>query len=117
MVCPPPDAEEIPELPDNPEPELLAEPEEADEPVDVPAEVPEFCDAAALPVELPEPVVLAWDEPGRAYATTPAAARPAAPTVTVTARSRAWPRRRASAAAATGRAGRGGTPLPLPGAC
>lgn len=48
------------------EPELLAEPAEPDEPVGRPADEPEFCDAAALPVELPEFVVLAWDEPGRA---------------------------------------------------
>ena len=115
MVCPPPDAEEIPELPDNPEPELLAEPEEADEPVDVPAEVPEFCDAAALPVELPEPVVLACDEPGRVYATTPATARPAAPTATVAARSRERPRCRAAAACAVGRAVQSRGPPPPPG--
>jgi hypothetical protein len=62
---PPPGATEIPELPENPEPpvaaepELLAEPEEPDEPVDVLAEEPVFCDAAALPVEPPDPVVLA----------------------------------------------------------
>jgi len=95
------------------EPELFAEPEEPDEPVDVPAEEPLFCDAAALPVEPPEPVVLAWDEPGRAYATTPAAAMPATPTVTVAARSLDRPRLRAAAAAVTGRAGPGGAPLPL----
>jgi len=65
---PAPCAAEIPE----PEPlgdvapELLAEPAEPDEPVGRPADEPEFCDAAALPVELPEFVVLAWDEPGRA---------------------------------------------------
>jgi hypothetical protein len=97
------------------EPELLAEPEEADEPVNVPAEEPVFCDAAALPVEPPEPVVLAWDEPGRAYATTPAAARPATPIVTVVARSRDWPSRRAAAAAATGRAVQSPASLPSPG--
>jgi hypothetical protein len=117
---PPPGAAEIPELPENPEPpvaaepELLAEPEEAGEPVDVLAEEPDFCDADALPVELPELVVLARDEPGRAYATAPATARPAAPTAMVAARSRDWPRRRAAAAAATGRACPGGASLPLP---
>ncbi|MBO0816610.1 MAG: hypothetical protein J2P30_15895, partial [Actinobacteria bacterium] len=74
MVWPLPCAAEIPELPEDPEPPmdleppLLAEPEEADEPVDVLAEEPELCDPAALPVEPLEPVVLAWDEPGSAYA-------------------------------------------------
>jgi hypothetical protein len=96
---PPPGAEEIPEPPENPEPELLAGP---DEPVDVPAGEPVPDDVAALPVELPELVVLAWDEPGSAYATTPATATPAAPTAAVAARSRDWPRRRATVAAATG---------------
>lgn len=106
---PPPGAAEIPEPPENPEPELLAEP---DEPVDMPAGEPVPGDVAALPVELPEPVVLAWDEPGSAYATTPATATPAAPTATVAARSRDWPRRRATAAAATGHAAAGGAWMP-----
>ena len=113
MVWPPPGATEIPELPENPEPPVAAEPEEPDEPVDVPAEEPVLCDAAALPLELPEPVVPVWDEPGRAYATTPAAARPATPIATVAARSRDWPCRRAATAAATGHAGPAGVPLPL----
>jgi len=76
VVWPPPGATEIPEPPENPElpvspeppvssePELLAEPEEADEPLELPAEEPACCDAA--PVEPPELVVLACDEPGRA---------------------------------------------------
>ena len=59
VVWPPPGATEIPELPENPEPPVAAEPEEPDEPVDVPAEEPVLRDAAALPVEPPEPVVLA----------------------------------------------------------
>jgi hypothetical protein len=112
---PAPCAAEIPEPPEDPEPPVPAEPEllaEPDEPVAVPAEEPVCCDAAALPVELPELVVLAWDEPGRAYATTPATARPAAPTVTVVARSRDWPRRRAAAAAVTCRAAPGGASSP-----
>jgi len=126
VVCPPPPgAEEIPELPKDPEPpvaaepELFAEPEEADEsseePVEVSSEEPVRCDAAAFPAELPEPAVLAWDEPGRAYATAPATARPAAPTATVTARSRDWPRRRAAAAAVTGPAAPGEAWRPRPG--
>jgi len=77
VVCPPPPgAEEIPELPGNPEPpvaaepELLAEPEEADEPSEEPVELsspePVRCDAAAFPVEPPEPEVPGCDEPGSA---------------------------------------------------
>jgi hypothetical protein len=118
VVWPPPCVAEIPELPENPEPPVAAEPEllaEPDEPVEVPAEEPVFCDAAALPVEPPEPVVLAWDEPGSAYATTPVTARPAAPTATVAARSRDRPCRRAAATAATGRAASHGAAWPRPG--
>ena len=102
MVWPPPCAAEIPEPPENPDPPVAAEPEllaEPDEPV--------FCDAA--------PVVLAWDEPGSAYARTPVTARPAAPTATVVARSRDRPCRRATAAAATGRAAPPGASVPRPG--
>ena len=67
MVWPPPWAWEIPELPENPppvavDPELFAAPEEADEsseePVEVSSEEPVRCDAAAFPLELPEPEVL-----------------------------------------------------------
>ena len=105
MVWPPePCAEEIPEPPESPEladdpelaeePEPLADPEVLDEP-DEPDEVPELLDAA-LPEE---PVVLACDDPGRAKATTPAAARPAAPIPAVMARTRARPLLRAAAAA------------------
>jgi hypothetical protein len=69
---PPPCTGEIPELPENPEPPLTAEPEapaepeEAGEPLELAAEEPACCDAVPLPVEPPELVVLAWDEPGRA---------------------------------------------------
>lgn len=119
---PAPCAPEIPELPENPEPpvavepEPFAAPEDADEPVDVPPEEPLFC-AAALPVEPPEPLLPVWDEPGSAYATTPAEARPAAPTATVTARSRDRPRCRAAVAAATGHTAPRGALLsrPCPG--
>jgi hypothetical protein len=66
---PPPGAAEIPDPPVAAEPELFAELEEADEsseePVEVSSEEPVRCDAAAFPVELPEPEVLGCDEPGR----------------------------------------------------
>jgi len=92
-----------PELPD---PELLdpvlLDPELLDpelmDPVAVPDEPLEL-----LPAEDEEPVAVllaVWcADPGRAKATTPAPTRPAAPTVVVTARSRAWPRCRGAAAA------------------
>src|SRR5262249_32005399 len=84
------------------EPELLAEPAEPDEPVGRPADEPEFCDAAALPVELPEFVGRGWDGPGRAEAAAPGTAGPAAPIAPVAARSRARPCRRAAALLAWG---------------
>jgi hypothetical protein len=40
------------------DPELFAAPEEAEEPVEVSSEEPVRCDAAAFPLELPEPEVL-----------------------------------------------------------
>ena len=102
MVWPPePCAEEIPDPPENPElsddPELAEAPKPSSDPreLDEPDEVPELVDAALLE----EPVVLACDDPGRAKATTPAAARPAAPIPAVMARTRARPRLRAAAAA------------------
>ena len=99
-----PCAEEIPEPPENPEladePELAEEPKPSSDPneLDEPDEVPELLELldAALPEE---PVVLACDDPGRAKATTPAAARPAAPIPAVMARTRARPLLRAAAAA------------------
>jgi hypothetical protein len=82
------------------EPELAEEPKPSSDPneLDEPDEVPELLELldAALPEE---PVVLACDDPGRAKATTPAAARPAAPIPAVIARTRARPRLRATAAA------------------
>jgi hypothetical protein len=105
VVWPPePCAEEIPEPPENPElsddPELAEAPKPSSDPrePDDPDEVPELLELldAALPEE---PVVLACDDPGRAKATTPAAARPAAPIPAVMARTRARPRLRAAAAA------------------
>ena len=102
MVWPPePCAEEIPDPPENPElsddPELAEAPKPSSDPreLDEPDEVPELVDAALLE----EPVVLACDDPGRAKATTPAAARPAAPIPAVMARTRARPLLRAAAAA------------------
>ena len=70
-----PDAELVPDVPLEPLPEE-----------ELP--VPEPLDAAVLEV---------WAEPGSVKATTPAPARPAAPTAAVTARNRACPRRRAAA--------------------
>jgi hypothetical protein len=102
VVWPPePCAEEIPEPPESPEladdPELAEEPESSPDAaeLDEPDESSERL-AAALPEEL---VVLSCDEPGRAKATTPATARPAAPIPAVTARTRVRPRLRAAAAA------------------
>ena len=105
MVWPPePCAEEIPDPPENPElsddPELAEAPKPSSDPreLDEPDEVPELLELldAALPEE---PVVLACDDPGRAKATTPAAARPAAPIPAVMAHTRARPLLRAAAAA------------------
>ena len=79
-----------PELPDDPE--MLDDPEPFD---------PELPEAELVPDEPVPPAVAVLEvcvEPGRAKATTPAPARPAAPTVAVTARSRACPRPLAAAA-------------------
>jgi hypothetical protein len=117
VVWPEPCAEETPdpELLDDPEPEDPELPDDAELPEDPePPEEPEPPEAELFPDEpellpaeevLPDPVPLAvvvpvWcADPGRAKAITPAPTRPAAPTVVVTARSRAWPRRLAAAAA------------------
>jgi hypothetical protein len=88
-----------PELPDDAEPPEDPEPLEDPEPTEpVPDEPLELLPAED---EAPVPVPLAvWcADPGRAKATTPAPTRPAAPTVMVAARSRAWPRRLAAARA------------------
>ena len=109
MVWPEPCAEEIPEpeLLDDPElledPELLDDPEPLDpelmDPEPVPDEPLELLPAEDEPL-VPVPLAVWCADPGRAKATTPAPTRPAAPTVVVTARSRACPRRLAAAAAA-----------------
>jgi hypothetical protein len=118
VVWPEPCAEEIPDpelddprLPEDPElpddPELPEYPEPLDPELIDPEPVPdELLEPLPAEDEAPVPVPPAvWcTEPGRAKATTPAPTRPAAPTVLVTARSRAWPRRLAAAPAAVARA-------------
>jgi hypothetical protein len=80
---------EDPELLDDPElPEAEPVPDELEPPL-----------AADEPVPAPLAVLVWCVAPGRAKTITPAPTRPAAPTVTVAARSRACPRRRAAAAA------------------
>jgi hypothetical protein len=114
VVWPEPSDEEIPdpELLDEPElddPKLPEEPELLDEPEPLDPElvepVPDELEPLPAEDEAPVPVLLAvWcADPGRAKATTPAPTTPAAPTVVVTARSRAWPRRLAAAAATVAR--------------
>jgi hypothetical protein len=103
-----PCAEEMPEPPDSPE--LLDDPELPENPeLDDPALLddpvpPEAWLVPDEPLELPVPLLLAavpfvWCvAPGRTKTIAPAPARPAAPTVAVTVRSLACPRRRAAAA-------------------
>lgn len=96
---PEPCPEETPDPEPLDDPELLDEPELLDDPELVEAElVPDEPLEPLAAEEVPPAVLAACVEPGRANATTPVPARPAAPTAAVTARSRACPRRLAAAA-------------------